>query len=467
MSESQNTDIYKKVTFIQHHLPVIEAGEYKLDLNIKVTDKGTGQANSDETSSYNIAVKGERFRLLQETDIIYSVFPFSENPGNYSTVLPHVVFKKKTFPWVREMGPISDDITADRATWLGLFLLDEDIINTGTIGDLQSENLDANMISYPSANSLEVGETVDDIIQYIDLDKATFDSIAPSLDDLELLAHTREVSLDPKPTIPDVSDQGTAVGYFSIVFGNRLPKAGAGTSYVYLVCLAGLEDCLPGRDGTPSTKSYEKIRLAVLKNWSFTSNDNTSAGFVDIVEGLNSTPANSPTALHISPSKVTGSGENADQIKNALSMGYVPLNHDFRTADKTVSWYRGPLTPKYVEGNQLEIPISSADRATIFDPTIGMFNVSYAMAWTLGRMLALQDKAFSKGLYQWKKQVEWNMQNLVEDELIEESYPETTSFAPPAAKQSFSGPRRVVNKTSTKRKLYKGFIHQLVKFSKK
>ena len=117
MGNSQNSDIYKKVTFIQHHLPIIEAGEYKLDLNIKVTDVGTGNTNSNENSSDNIAVKGERFRLLQETDIIYSLFPFDESEGNYSTVLPHVVFQKKTFPWVREMGAISNDPSADRASW--------------------------------------------------------------------------------------------------------------------------------------------------------------------------------------------------------------------------------------------------------------------------------------------------------------------------------------------------------------
>ena len=33
-----------------------------------------------------------------------------------------------------------------------------------------------------------------------------------------------------------------------------------------------------------------------------------------------------------------------------------------------------------------------------------MFDVSYAAAWELGRLLALQDKDFSTGLYQWKRQ---------------------------------------------------------------
>jgi hypothetical protein len=38
-----------------------------------------------------------------------------------------------------------------------------------------------------------------------------------------------------------------------------------------------------------------------------------------------------------------------------------------------------------------------------YDPAIGMFDVSYAAAWELGRLLSLQSKSFSTSLYQWKR----------------------------------------------------------------
>jgi hypothetical protein len=48
-------------------------------------------------------------------------------------------------------------------------------------------------------------------------------------------------------------------------------------------------------------------------------------------------------------------------------------------------------------------PTRAGDELLRFDPSVGMFDSSYAAAWELGRMLSLQSKQFSVGLYNWKR----------------------------------------------------------------
>jgi hypothetical protein len=46
---------------------------------------------------------------------------------------------------------------------------------------------------------------------------------------------------------------------------------------------------------------------------------------------------------------------------------------------------------------------ASADAASAYDPDTGLFDISYAAAWQLGRMLALGSKSFSVALHNWRR----------------------------------------------------------------
>jgi hypothetical protein len=54
-------------------------------------------------------------------------------------------------------------------------------------------------------------------------------------------------------------------------------------------------------------------------------------------------------------------------------------------------------------GKKFDLPIRTADELVYYDDTYGMFDVSYAAAWELGRLLALQSKSFAINLYRWKR----------------------------------------------------------------
>ncbi|MBL4647397.1 MAG: VCBS domain-containing protein, partial [Gammaproteobacteria bacterium] len=88
-----------------------------------------------------------------------------------------------------------------------------------------------------------------------------------------------------------------------------------------------------------------------------------------------------------------------------LEQGLLPLPHCMRDHHKTYSWYRGPLaTAQPSNGVASNLPVHNSDELMIYQPETGLFNVSYATAWELGRLIALQDKQFSRDLFCWKRQ---------------------------------------------------------------
>lgn len=481
MQIDNSTDALKneQVAFIQHDIPGLDDGQYQLRAVHQVNDS-TGKAISDPIQhTATFAVLGDRFRL-KKPDIVFSVFPHDNASGEYTSVLPHVVFKKTSFPWARyptneppyAPPPPGEDTDADVPTWLTVLLLDEDDVAafpglaltpaSATLGDLYPTTLysgstlgpiekdhvvttPANYSYFQRATkiSLDPGDALTDTIQVLDVPLALFWQLAPTVADLKLMAHVRQVSLLHKPTIAGVSDQGEPLGAFSIVFGNRFPQPKKKT-YAYLVSLEELEDFLPTDEngGPPAGNTFDGarfLRLAVLKSWVFYATDG-SATFVKRVLDLNGAPAPGQEAAFTNLI-LPYSGSNK-VVAAALGMGYVPLNHDLRTAEKTVSWYRGPLAPYLIDKDRVRLPVASPDQALIFDPTTGMFDASYAAAWTLGRLLALQDAGFSNALYKWKRGLSQAVVNGVENDIL------SRAFAPVLARPPVQMPLVVSQRES-------------------
>jgi hypothetical protein len=90
------------------------------------------------------------------------------------------------------------------------------------------------------------------------------------------------------------------------------------------------------------------------------------------------------------------------RITGAFNMGFSALNHITRVGQPTVSWYRGPLLPLYMEKDPPpDYPdgnYPNSDAPLRFDPEIGMFDVTYSVAWELGRLLGMQDGEFAAAI---------------------------------------------------------------------
>jgi hypothetical protein len=81
----------------------------------------------------------------------------------------------------------------------------------------------------------------------------------------------------------------------------------------------------------------------------------------------------------------------------------------------------------------IQIPLTSADSANAFDPTTGVFDQSYGAAWTLGRMLALQDTGFSTALYNWKNGLTQDVIAAIEDEILNSAFASVLERGPTPA----------------------------------
>jgi hypothetical protein len=445
------------VTFLQYQLPGLPAGSYQLNVSVYVDDSQGNRISSQPMSrGYSFAVTGDRFALTDPAGTIAAQFPADNASGEFSSVFPHVVLAKPRLPWTRspiqgQPKPVPGDTGAP--TWLAVLLLDDGDLaqadlepKTMKVGDLfpgkvrPGSTLGDATYSYfsrPDFTSwvteqdpgLGYGQGYDDAVSVLDLPVGLFSAIAPTIADLELTAHVRSVSVLNKPTVTGAALDALAepVGTYSIVVGNRLPQA-AMKSHAYLVSLEGLEPFLPDDEGKPpaGVSTSANIRLAVLAHWAFFSVTGSPATFDELVLSLNDppgdgTPGQGPAVANNTVRLVRDVPPGT--IATALAEGYVPLDHSLRSGGSTVSWYRGPLaTTAKAIGPPPGVPVDSPDEVMVYDPTTGMLDVSLAAAWTLGRLMALDDTTFSTALYAWKQGLRREVVTAAERRLLEQQF---------------------------------------------
>jgi hypothetical protein len=184
------------------------------------------------------------------------------------------------------------------------------------------------------------------------------------------------------------------------VLGNRLPQPGE-VSTVHLVALENRYRGEKGEFDYQQAGDNDLIRLVSLTSWSF-SCVNNQHNFSALLKKLDRNP--DTLSLPQLPEKPGNS-----QANNYLKQGYVPLAHALRQGDKTISWYHSPLSPGKSPDNKLSKPVPMADALVRYDSTSALFDVSYAAAWELGRMLTLQNQRLAVELFNWKRA---NAQNL-------------------------------------------------------
>ena len=202
-------------------LPPVPAGAYTL--HGEVEDMPPGPVAPLDN---HITVSSPRFTM--PPDQILSTFPPANSEGAYRATLPQIVLKRRTLPWERKVDP------DERIPWLALVVVAEGE------GSLSAESPIEQCISdfskLPQPSDRDVATTV-----YLSVTQTVVNGVFPCKEDLELLAHVREV---------DVSDSelasGDDDGFLSVVVANRLPQPGFDPDVgpvpkKYLACLVNLE----------------------------------------------------------------------------------------------------------------------------------------------------------------------------------------------------------------------------------
>lgn len=452
-SQVADTTAKGQIQFIQNHQTALDAGEYKVEIEQTVK---IDNINEKFAANLTFVVRGNRFEFKPEE--IHAVFPPAGSFGDHSDVLPHIILKSSTLPWER-----SAQSGNQNAPWLALILIHEgektlrtiqkETILETTFLDLENKDLNQQKkeqlwqyllsdgigwiqsaydvaiivdksvrnseklggefagleeqveavlarsentkittlkkLQQPSTGpvkwpgvTLETGQQEDDKVSVIDVSKKLLSEILPTIKDLEYLAHVRQVTGDTENSEP-----------LAVVVGNRLPKK-QGTSMAYLVSLENRYND-NGEFNYQSATDDDYIRLVVLKNWSFSCTE-PEQNFMGLLKNLNKDTLKLPQQ----------NNPQADpQAEQYLTKGYVPFPHYLRQGGKTVSWYHSPLIPgkNPTKLSLSQLSVRSADQLIAYNPNTGLFDISYAAAWQLGQLLALQDKQFATNLFNWKR----------------------------------------------------------------
>ncbi|MEM1369530.1 MAG: hypothetical protein AAGG02_16280 [Cyanobacteria bacterium P01_H01_bin.15] len=251
------------------------------------------------------------------------------------------------------------------------------------LGKLQSSSTDT--IQWPGLD-LETGQQIDDTVTVLDVPKKLLSKILPTAEDLDYLAHVRQVSGNSETGEP-----------LSVVISNRLPKQDGGST-AYLVSLENRFS--NGEFDYQNATDDDYIRLVTLKSWSFACAD-SEQNFTGLLKNLNQDTLRSPTS------------ENPAAAAY-LAKGYRPFPHYLRQGGKTFSWYHSPLLPGENPTSLAlsQLAVRNADQLIAYNPNTGLFDISYAAAWQLGQLLVLQDKQFATRLFNWKRV---NAQKLAKD----------------------------------------------------
>ncbi len=415
-------------------------GSYTFTVDQTISSTDSKVPETTYQNKHNFIVQAPRFAL---TGNISSVYPPNTISGEYSNVLPHVCLDRATLPWERSAATSSgNNLTADsdQAPWLGVLLLYEtDPAVTVKQITLQELATPGEHIFHP-AFTLEYDEKYTNSCFAIDMPVGLFNQIAPSKEDLPWLAHVREIQPSIRQSarylnkLKQTSTE-TAAPMLSTVICNRLPLPGA-QNIAYLVSFENWASYLPGNDGSQSPSlpaGTTHVRLVMLTQWQFFA-INREQTFSGYLLNLNQQEGHYTGSLLQLP--VTEDLSEEDKaINNAFNMGLVPLNHHTRQGDQTVSWYKGPFLP-YLPSGSIDIPVNGPDSCTDYNPDTGMFDVSYAAAWQLGRLLALQNGHFATTLYNWKRS---NTQTAIanfEEEMIKRTLKEIVDKEQPVIPQA-------------------------------
>lgn len=312
---------------------------------------------------------------------IYSVYPPKDSFGKWDLVLPHIVFTRRTYPWERRFG------SSPEMPWITLLLLDE---TEGAVMSVmpRKEAFPPPPGIYCPAFAEGDGE---DTCTVLDVPAELFCEVCPSLEDLPYTAHARGVCRDNK-----AFDAAPVDEWLSVLVCNRFPRSITGTEGVkntaYVVSIQGFENFLTDdslRQTIRHSKEYGHVRLSVLTSWSFHSRQE-DFDFKTAFLGLDA----GALAAEVS-------GTMPPPVRNLVSGGFVPLNHSLRDGGRTVSWYRGPFVPCEQKTKKARAQLFP-DSRLVYEPEMGMFDISQASAFTLGRLLAMQSGSFTAALDAWR-----------------------------------------------------------------
>lgn len=426
--------------------PPLLDNSYQLSVVTNVTFDGTQQALQPATGFFNIG--GPRFSLSATE--VGAVFPPNNGHGGFDEAIPHVALIRRTLPWERALtskpsligaptqaagdppqpNPIppqnNQPQTYGPTPWIALLLFEE--------GEYQINHNVPLQNAVPADVYQRLDPPASIACDTVQASLGLVNSLMPSLEELTLLAHVRQVNVDDKEL-----NSGSTDGWFSVVMSNRVPAPGA----KYRACLVSLEErtdlvaanpppvaqpilvgTILGEDGFAARTAsapiegisdqaattilvnaderritssvyqvaspvfqylFATVQLVLLYSWQF---ECTGVGtFRDYMQRINVS--------------MTGTVEDPGHPE-VSDTGHIQMTLADRVGVDEDVWYRGPLVAFPLTRDPLTY--HSADQCRRVSPETGAEDISYSAAFEAGRLLAASDARLAQELMRWRRE---------------------------------------------------------------
>jgi hypothetical protein len=381
------------IQFLDNLIPALAAGNYTIAVAQTLSGINTGDIGT--TQKFVVAAPQVS---IDPTDV-NTTYPPQNLTGQYGDVLPHIVLNLALLPWER---PLDGNDTS--IPWMALLICaPEELAGPSTLPTKANATTVAAYTSAPAANIFRPTITLDgdvmgtNAMNTVQIPITLFNQIAPHKDELKYLAHVRALNMGDKAV-----DGLTGTGVYSVVVANRFPQASASDplgqqNIAHLVSLEGMKAYLTGSANFGAGK--DTLELISLYSWTFRTLPDPNADFQGLMQAMvaaeGSVGGQDPSALWM---RLDSSTLAAGEAQNRIAAGYVPLNYLTRTGEKTYAWYRGPFAPFLPSTFVTPGAFPTADAAIVYDAENGLFDLSLAASWQVGRAMALADKSFGANL---------------------------------------------------------------------
>jgi hypothetical protein len=389
-------------------LPPLDDNTYRITVETDVGVDGNPQDLPPKQSYFSI--EGPRFQL-SATEVA-GVFPPRNGHGSFSESVPHVILSRRTMPWERVLDPAHKipaptvqpgdaPAPASQPPWLALLIFEEgenfQIIQNVPLEQIVGPAIYADLGSPPNVSC--------DALQ---TEVGTLSSILPSLEEMTLLTHVRQINVNDREL-----NIGSTDGFFSVIMSNRIPSPNSKCT----ACLVSLEArsdvVLPDPPapqarpafqfggghqieligGTLTTISLpspiiyflQSVQLVLLHSWKFECIGPGS--FFDLMQALN--------VAMIGTVKNPGHPPLTDTC-------HLPMELQDRAGVAEPVFYRSPCVPFQLTRDTLG-PYHSSDQCVRATPETGAKDISYAAAFEVGRLIAAADKSLASALMQWRR----------------------------------------------------------------
>jgi hypothetical protein len=416
--------------------PALEAGLHTISVGQHITPpaEDTKSKPLNLTSSKNFDVIAPRF-WLPPTDI-HSVYPPQGHADGYR-VLPHVVFSDEHLPWERAVSDKVETSERSRVPWLALlvFTQDElrlppeelvgssrifpfDVVQSTTLSvamtlndiwsmaakntiispvikDDPQEPVDAQTTSTKANFILVTKSHVDALFRSYNDDGTRKTQDTPDLVKYKYLAHVRNLNTEGMSNVSAVDEFGEAVDQlFSVVVAHRVGPwdvKSPTTHVAHLVTLEGIEPRIHLSSLPESPAKY--VSLCSLYSWTYQCLPNDSINFFDAMVHLGQTyqPLRPPDK----PDAPAAPAAPSPLVDARVRDGFSLARWRVKTGETTAAMFRGPLVPTKVPRNTAGVQSTFSTDLQILDRQLGLMNITYSLAWQLGKTMAIADQAFT------------------------------------------------------------------------